>query len=154
MSASRLSDKGAQFIAKFEGFNRDWYLDPAGVRTIGYGHTGPLPAGMRAPITKLEGMRLLELDAANAAECILADVHPPIFWQHRFDALVSFVFNLGCAYVDPHSGHTIAQLLQSRSRKGVADAFLLYDRAAGQRLPGLTARRKAERRLWLYGRYS
>lgn len=154
-----LSAKGAAFIARFEGFQSHVYNDPAGNATIGYGHLlhlGPATMQDRARwphgISRDEALQLLRDDADHAAECILANVHPPFVFQHRFDAVCSLIFNIGCAYLEPT--HTIGKALQGSARHGAGAAFLLYNRANGKVLPGLTARRKAERRLFLYGRYT
>ena len=48
----RLSPTGIGLIVRFEGFEPDWYLDPVGVRTIGYGWTGALPDGLTPPLTE------------------------------------------------------------------------------------------------------
>ena len=160
MRPQHLSPKGVRFIAGFEGFEAYPYNDPAGNATIGYGHLlhrGKVTQADRAKyprgITTQQALLLLELDAKIAASCVLEKVHPPFMWQWRFDAICSFVYNLGCSYLDP--GHEIADKLNSGYlRRGAADALLLYDRANGVVLPGLKRRREAERRLFLYGRYS
>jgi lysozyme len=148
---THLSEKGARFIAQFEGFVPTWYKDPVGVATIGYGHTGPLPPGYTVPLSHAEGLRLLRHDAARFERCILDKVHPPFLLQTRFDAICSAVFNLGCGVLDP--GHDLGRCLQGRLRKGAVAALLEYDHAGGHTLPGLTRRRRAEARLFRYGLY-
>lgn len=145
-----LSKKGAEFIARFEGYRPDWYRDAVSVHTIGYGHTGPLPMGFKAPMGRAKALKLLQHDAEIAAKAVRA-IKPPILEQTRFDALVSLAFNLGTGILEPT--HTIGAALRRRGRRGTAAAFLLYDHAGGTRLPGLTRRRKAEAELWTTGRY-
>ena len=55
----RLSDRGLAFLKAHEGFRANWYRDPVGVRTIGYGHTGPLPSGFTAPLTESQAAKLM-----------------------------------------------------------------------------------------------
>jgi GH24 family phage-related lysozyme (muramidase) len=153
---TRLSEQGAEFIAGFEGFVGHGYNDPAGFCTIGYGHllhrSACTAAELRRTISHDDALKLLQADAETFAECVLANVHPPISRQTRFDALVSFAFNLGCGPLQPGSGLHAA--LNTASRAGVADKLLEYDHAGGVRLPGLTRRRQAEARLWLRGKYA
>src|SRR5436190_9226813 len=98
---TRLSSAGAEFIGRFEGFRGSMYNDAAGHCTIGFGHLvhhGPIngaePAEFKHGITLQRGLALLEQDAATAAERVRAHVKVPLN-QAQFDALVSFVFNVG-----------------------------------------------------------
>lgn len=128
-----------------------WYRDPAGVLTIGYGHTGALPPGFREPLSRTEARRLLALDVSRFAAAI-RKVRPPIQRQARFDALCSLAFNVGTACLEPT--HAMGRELQKPDRGDASAAFLLYDHAGGKVLPGLLRRRKAERKLWDTGRYT
>lgn len=158
MNPSRLSARGAEFIAAFEGFSPRPYDDPAGLCTVGYGHlihhSACTAADMRewGTITEARGLELLREDAAKAETCVLANVHPPIQRQERFDALVSFVYNLGCGPLQPGTGLHAA--LNRADRKDVTERLMLYVNAGGHRLPGLVRRRQAECRLWNLGLYS
>lgn len=152
---SRLSAAGLGFIAGFEGFVGHGYNDPAGFCTIGYGHLLHRSACTRqelaTTISHDQALALLKHDVAWAEQCVLGNVHPPIQMQHRFDALVSFAFNLGCG---PLTGNTgLRAALNTVSRRGVTAKILAYDHAGGVKLPGLTRRRQAEVRLWQTGKY-
>lgn len=154
---SRLSVQGVEFIASFEGFVDHPYNDPAGHATIGYGHLihrGPVTQADRAKwghITHTRGLELLHEDAAGFEACV-RQVRPPIQRQARFDALVSFAYNLGCGPLQPGTGLHAA--LSRPDRRGVTDHLLQYTRANGHVLPGLVRRRKAEAHLWDTGRYT
>ena len=154
MTGLHLSPEGAKFIAQFEGFSAHWYRDPVGVRTIGYGHTGPLPKGFTAPLTKRAALKLLIHDAERVA-AVVREVRPRVSRQSRFDALVSFGYNLGPGYfLDRRTSIGKALALAPAKRvKAVAAAILLYDHAGGKVLPGLKRRREAEAKLWTSGRY-
>lgn len=63
--------------------------------------------------------------------------------ENQFSALVSFAFNCGAG--------NLKILVQGRSAAVVAEKMLLYNKANGKVLAGLTRRRKAERELFLKG---
>jgi hypothetical protein len=67
--------------------------------------------------------------------------------QHQFDALVSFVYNLGPGAIAPGTG--IGRALRARAWRRAADEMLRWNRAGGRVLAGLTRRREAERALFL-----
>lgn len=141
---THLSKHGAQFIASFEGFRADAYWDPWGqVWTIGYGHTAGVRPGEK--VTTTQALKLLEQDAASAATAIRDLVHVRLN-QNQFDALVSFVFNLGAGAL---AESTLLKLLNRGNYRGAARQFHLWDHAGGQVLPGLLRRREAEAHLFL-----
>lgn len=154
---THLSRAGAQFIGRFEGLRLSPYNDAVGNATIGYGHLihygNVTPADVRKyrVFSAASALGLLQADAEVAAKSVAA-IRPAIRSQARFDALVSLAFNLGTGILGP--SHTIGAAVRTLTRKGAADAFLLYDFAGTTRLPGLTARREAERKLWLTGSYN
>lgn len=149
-----LSAKGARFVAGFEGFVGHPYNDPALNCTIGYGHLihlGACNAGdLRewGTLTRDEALGLLAHDAERFAAGIRAELN--ILRQHRFDAFVSLAYNIG---LGGFLSGRIPALQRARKYQAVADAFLLYDHANGKELPGLKARREAERHLYLTGEY-
>ncbi len=66
--------------------------------------------------------------------------------QNQFDALVSFVFNVGSGNLQ---SSTLLRKLNSGDYKGAADEFLRWNKAAGKVMNGLVARRTAEREFFL-----
>lgn len=153
----RLSKRGAEFIARFEGFVATPYNDAAGNATIGYGHLihkGPVTPADRArwgTLSRERALALLEQDAQVAADAVLRHVRPRLASQARFDALVSFVFNIG---EGQFASSTVLRCLNSGiRRRGAADALLAWDHAGGRVLEGLHERRTAERHLFLTGSY-
>jgi len=173
---SPVSEDAVQFIASFEGFYPSPYNDPVGYATVGYGHLlGYRPVqssdhrtrwvfGQRTAgrLTEVEARRLLALDLGRDYEPRvrrLFEAGGPLFGrfdQHLYDALVSAAYNLGPGAVIPGTPgfETIGRAIAAGDRKAIADALLLYDKAGGVALPGLTRRRLAERRLILTGNYS
>lgn len=141
----RTSDGGLAFIERQEGVRLDWYRDAVGVRTIGVGHTGPLPAGFSAPLTPASARELLRWDVARFEDCLRGYVRIPLS-QNAWDALVSFTFNLGCGAL---SRSTLLRHLNAGHVMLAAAEFPRWNKAGGRVLPGLTRRREEERRLFL-----
>jgi lysozyme len=143
---TKLSKHGAQFIAGFEGFRSAAYWDPWGdVWTIGYGHTGDVKEGQR--VGRAKALKLLEADAAKGATAVRDLVHVALT-QNQFDALVSFVYNLGAGSL---AESTLLKKLNKGNYKGAAKEFQKWDHAGGVVLAGLTRRRKAEAALFSKG---
>lgn len=148
-SPHALSEKGAEFIANFEGFRAKPYWDSAGgVWTQGFGTTSNIGPNSK-PITRKKGLELLQRDSAKAATAIRDLVHVPLT-QQQFDALVSFVYNLGPGSL---AESTLLKLLNKGDYKGAEGQFHRWNHAGGQVLEGLTRRRAAEARLFGNGDY-
>lgn len=143
--AFHTSSNGINLITSFEGFVGHPYRDAVGVWTIGYGHTEGVGPGSKS-ISQAEAYALLRRDLANKYEPYVNALKLPLN-QNQYDALVSFVYNLGPGYFGP--GHTIGDALRRRNWNAAANAILLYDKAGGRALPGLTRRRRTERALFL-----
>jgi lysozyme len=94
----KASEKGLNLIKEFEAFRSKAYLCPAGVPTIGYGST-LWPDGKKVRLGEtitLDGaLKLLSIEATFKGAEILKYLHPTQINQNQFDALVSFVFNVG-----------------------------------------------------------
>jgi len=148
----KLSKKGAQFIAKFEGFRATPYNDAANNATIGFGHLlhyGPVDHRDHGLSWSREhALAVLQKDAAKAAASVYK--HTKIRRQSRFDALVSFAFNVGTGALE---SSTLLKKHNAGDYQGAANEFLKWDMAGGKHLPGLRARRSAEARLYLRGKY-
>lgn len=126
-------------IKKFEGCRLSAYRCPAGVWTIGYGHT----IGVRSGdiITQKQADEYLLQDIAKY-EVMVNSYFEKYHWtQNEFDALVSFAFNVGNI-----TGLTAAG---TRSKAVIAEKILLYNKAGGTTLPGLVKRRQVEHDLFL-----
>jgi lysozyme len=134
----------ASFVAQFEGLSLAAYKCPAGVLTIGYGHTGA-DVYEGQTITKDEALELLGADLAShfrdIAGMITADVT-----ENQCIALVSFAFNVGASNFRRSS---VCKNLNRGAVFQAAESFLLWNRAGGKVLPGLSRRRNAERRMFL-----
>ena len=139
----KLSDAGAAMIKSFEGCKLNAYLDIVGVPTLGYGHTGP-DVVMPMSITQDEADALFLKDIArfeNGVSFLVPDIA-----QCQFDALVSFAYNLGLHAL---GSSTLLRMLLAGNPEGAADQFLLWNKAGGKPVDGLTRRRQAERAMFL-----
>jgi GH24 family phage-related lysozyme (muramidase) len=147
----RLSKRGAQLIAEFEGLKQRLYDDPAGHCTIGIGHlvhrgrcNGNEPAEFKKGITRARAYELLQRDARRMEDAVNR-LHVPLN-QNQFDALVSFTYNLGPGWTVQKTG--IRDALRARRYKAVPREMMRWVKAGGKTLPGLVRRRKAEGRLF------
>ena len=135
----KVSERGLDLIRKFEGLRLEAYQCSAGKWTIGYGHTAGVYEGM--VITEDQANDLLWGDVRVAERCVNGAVQVPLT-QGEFDALVSFVFNLGCG---AFRGSTLLRALNDSDYDKCASELLRWNKAGGRVLPGLVARREAEK---------
>ena len=134
----KISTEGLALIKKFEGCKLRAYQDSVGVWTIGVGHTKGVVEG--DVITEEEADEYLRADVREAEECVSRAVTLPLT-QGEFDACVSFVFNVGCG---AFRGSTLLKRILDSDFDGARLEFARWNKAGGQVLAGLTARRKAE----------
>jgi len=143
----KTSDKGKDIIKEFEGFRAIAYLCQAGVWTVGYGTTRiqGTPVSESTKITTQEAEMFLEQDLKVFEDAVNQKVTIELT-QNEFDALVSFVYNVG---VGNFSKSTLLKKLNSLKRTDAADEFLKWNKAKGKVSKGLSKRRQAERELFL-----
>lgn len=141
-----ISNKGIELIRKFEGLRLKPYYDAVGKLTIGYGHVirkdehFPLDEA----ITEEKAENLLIEDLKHVEAVIQRIVTYPLS-EGQFDALASFIFNLG---EGNFAKSTLLKKLNAGDLDGAAEEFLRWNRAGGRELPGLTKRRAAEQELF------
>lgn len=138
---------GKNLIKEFEGFRSTAYVCPAGVVTVGYGTTriNGNPVELGTKITTDEAEQFLEQDLKGFESAVNQNVIVEIT-ENQFDALVSFVYNVG---VGNFKKSTLLKKLNAGKINEAADEFLKWNKAGGKTLAGLTTRRKAERKLFL-----
>jgi len=147
----RITQACVELVKQFEGCRLGAYVCPAGVLTIGYGHTSAAgePAVTEGMwINQARADQILGADLRNFADgvqdLVNVDLQP-----NQFDALVSFAFNVGIGALGKST-------LLKRVNEGRFDAvpaeFMKWTkgRVNGQLvdLPGLVRRRRAEAALW------
>jgi len=143
----KISNNGIAFIKREEGERLLAYPDSVGVWTIGVGHTGTVDGKSIAKgmtITPAQSTSLLLSDLAWAESAIGSNVKVPLT-QNQYDALCSFVFNVGR---NAFTGSTLLKKLNAKDCAGAADQFLQWKRA-GQFADLLLPRRKRERELFI-----
>ena len=138
----RINEAGLNLIKDFEGCRLKAYLCPAGVWTIGYGHTQGVKPDM--VINQLQAERFLRQDLKRFEDAVTSLVKVPIT-LNQFSALVSFAYNVG---VGALYDSTLLRKLNKKDYKGAANEFLRWNKAGGKVLPGLTRRRLAEKDLF------
>lgn len=155
-----ISEKGISIIKEFEGCKLKTYRCPAGVLTIGYGHTGAnVQTGMT--ITQEQAEKYLQTDLIVHCNNVSKLVKVPLN-QNQFDALVCLEFNIGYGNF---ASSTLLKMLNAKDYKGAANRFLfenpntntLEDKYRGcfvfdnkkKVVDGLIRRRKTEQELFL-----
>jgi lysozyme len=169
----KLGAAGIELMHRYEGCRNKPYLCPAHIWTIGYGHVLyqeqirlPMvrpPGKTKADIpmirsefplkpednrvwTKEEISQLFRTDVRDFERGVLRLVPGAAGAQGRFDALVSFAFNAGLGNLQRS---TIRMKANRSDWGGAAEAFMQWTKGGGKELPGLVARRKAEKALFL-----
>lgn len=135
-----INNEGLSIIKESEGLSLKAYKCPAGIWTIGYGHTGrDVKKGM--VITEEKATDLLRSDIARFERNVSHYNNIYKFTNNEFSALVSFAYNIG----------SIAGLTKAgtRSKEQIANKMLEYCYASGKKLNGLYTRRQKERSLFL-----
>ncbi len=144
-----MKTENIDLIIKFEGFSSIPYLCPASIPTIGHGSTryadGTKVKLIDMPITEVEAIELLRKTIVAFEKCISKNVKISLS-QNQFDSLVSFIYNVGCGNFEKS---TLLKKLNEEDYTGAAGEFVRWNKSNGVPLRGLTARRLAERDLFL-----
>lgn len=135
----KINNRGLELVKSFEGCRLKAYKCPAGVWTIGYGHTAGVTSDM--VITQEEAEQFLREDMAKYERSVESACANLGLGENQFSALVSFAYNCGTG--------NLKKLIKNRTLSQIADAMLLYNKGGGKVLKGLERRRKAERELFL-----
>ena len=145
-----ISQRGTEFNARHEGVVLRAYRCPAGVLTIGIGHTNRaggfvVKPGMR--ITKQQAYDIFQDDVRRnfGPRVVMA---MPKARQHEFDGAVSFDYNTGAI----HRASWV-KAFKRHDRKEVRRRLSLWNKGGGRVLPGLVRRRREEGDLVLDGNY-
>ena len=156
----KVSDKLIEMLAHHEGVRQKPYQCPALLWTVGVGHVIdpnhakvplaerkalPIPQGWDRTISMEEVNEILRKDIQRFESGVLR-LCPNGLTQGRFDALVSFAFNVGL-------GNLQRSTIRMKHNRGefdeAAEAFMMWTKAGGRELPGLVKRRKDEKALYL-----
>lgn len=128
-------------VAFYEGKVNRTYVDPVGVLTSCYGHTGPeLRKGQ--VFTDEQCLAQLQTDLVKHAAALECIKRPLTDGQRA--AFVSFAFNVGNS---AFCGSTLVRKANSGDIYGACAELSRWTYAGGKQLPGLVKRRTAERKL-------
>ena len=142
-----VSPAGYALIESFEGFRALAGRLPDGRWTLGYGHVASAREGAR--VTRADARMLLKWDLAPIERLLNDEVYAPLT-QNQFDALASFVFNIGA---DAFRASDVAARLAEGNMIAAAGALAAWRRGRlGERvlvIDALVRRRAAEAALFL-----
>lgn len=154
----KVGDKGKQLFKEWEGFSNKVYLDSGFQPTIGIGHllttserkSGKIyikgePCFYHACLTDKQVWDLLDQDLEVSETAINAWVHV-ILNQNQFDALCSFVFNVG---IEAFRTSTLLKLLNDGKYDEVPGQLARWNKDNGKVVEGLKNRREKEVELWI-----
>jgi lysozyme len=143
------------FLSAFEGLRLTGYLCPARVATIGWGHTETAGIEVRyndgtrtekvivgKAIDETEAKRLKALQLTRFESAVTFALKGVALEQHEFDACVSLAYNIG---PNAFAGSSVVRHLKRGDRARAAQAFLLWNKAGGRVMAGLSRRRAAEK---------
>jgi lysozyme len=133
-----ISQEGLGLIKKFEGCELEAYKCAAGVWTIGYGSTKGVKEKDTITQEQADGLLLHEMEEY---EGYIKDAVTVDLKQNQFDALVSWVFNLGPANL---KSSTMLKVLNNKEYDDVPAQIKRWNKAGGKVLQGLIRRREAE----------
>ncbi len=133
---------GYELIKKYEGCKLKSYKCSAGVNTIGWGHTKNVKSNMEIDIQQAKEF-LIE-DVEQCEDCINKHVKVELN-QNQFDALCSWVFNLGCGNL---KRSTLLKVLNKGQYQDVPFEIKKWCYAKSVKLAGLVKRRKEEAKLF------
>ena len=134
----KIGNKGLEMIKHFEGLELNAYKCAAGVWTIGYGHTKGVQEGM---VISEETANEMLVEELNEYENYINTLVTVELNQNQFDAMVSWVYNLGSSNLQ---ASTLLKVLNAGNYEGVPEQIMRWNKAGGRVLEGLTRRRQAE----------
>ncbi len=143
--SSALASTGAM-IAVHEGYMPGTYVDPVGILTSCFGHTG---AELRKNQTYTYNQCIEQLasDLVVHDKQMLKHINVPLS-DEEHAAYLSFVYNVG---VGNFESSTLLKKLNGRDRVGACEQLTKWVYAKGVKLKGLVKRRSEERALCLSG---
>lgn len=146
-----LSDAGVNLIKQFEGFSATAYVDNTQY-SIGYGsgtwRGQPVTSSYPGTVTEAEAAaELRQLAESRFGGAVKNNVRA-LITQQMYDAMVSLAYNIGTG---GFAGSTVVNELNRQQYQASAAAFNLWNKSAGQVLPALVRRRRAEEQFFLSG---
>ena len=141
----KTSRAGLELIGNAESCQREPYMCPAAVLTVGIGSTGAdIQPGRIYSDAEIAARWVRDIQGAE--RCI--DRWRVPVAQPTYDALVSWVFNVGCGTA---GGSTLVRKLRAGDIAGACNELPRWVYAGKRKLPGLVTRRTKEQALCLSG---
>lgn len=148
----KASKKCLEMLAHHEGVRTKPYRDCVGLWTVGVGHLigdgKTLPPEWNKTFTLEEVYAILAKDVERFERAVSRLITHPLT-QNEYDALISFVFNLGAGCLQRSS---LRQKLNRGDKEGAIESWLKYNKAGGKIIKGLDTRRKDEVALFRSGK--
>ena len=136
--------QAASLIKAAEGCRLNAYKCPAGIWTIGYGHTKNVKAG--DTWTQEQADKELEQDIETYRKAVLIACPALADYPNRLAACISLAYNIGTG---AFASSSVARYIRRGEYRAAADAFGLWVNAGGKKLPGLVTRRQREKEVFL-----
>ena len=137
---------GGYLVAPNEGKVNATYIDPVGIATSCYGHTGP-EVKLGQKFTDEQCLDQLAKDLSTHDKQMMNLVRVPLTdYQHA--AFLSFTYNAG---VGNFKSSTMLRKLNSKDYEGACEELSKWVYAKKKILPGLVKRREAEKEMCLNG---
>lgn len=140
----KISQQGIDLIKKWEGFRAKAYQDIVGVWTVGYGSTRVFGRKVQPSdsLTETVAQAFLEKELEECAYPSLSGLE---LNQNQFDALCSFIYNLGATNFNKS---TLKKKILAGDYVGASYEFIKWNKAGGRVVNGLTKRRLDESKLF------
>ena len=140
----RMSDYAFERLKEFEGLRLTSYMCAGGKWTIGYGHTKGVREGQR--IDKRTAEKYLQQDIEYFEGFLAKEPYAEEITQGQWDALVSFIFNLG---VGNYLSSTLRKkIMRDVDEPSIPDEFRRWVHSNGKVQPGLLKRREWEAQMY------
>lgn len=138
------TETAAALIRQFEGCRLKAYKCPAGIWTIGYGHTKNVKEG--DTWTQEQADKALEQDIETYRKAVLIACPSLEHYPNRLAACISLAYNIGTG---AFASSSVARYIRRGEYRAAADAFGLWVNAGDKKLPGLVTRRQREKEVFL-----
>jgi lysozyme len=143
----RANQAAIDIIKAAEGLRLEAYRCPAGVWTIGYGHTKGVVPGQVISAEQAEEFLRADLEDFENAVWELVKTQPPT--ENQFGAMVSLAFNIGMTNFQRSS---VLRTFRAGDLHGARESFAMWNKAKVngvlKSLLGLLIRRRREATLF------
>lgn len=140
----RITQKTLNHIKQFEGCRLEAYKDAVGIWTIGYGQTFGVTKGMTITQERADEWIVEYIESLESALEAIPGLKN--LSQNRWDAIVSFTYNVGIGNL--RRSTLLKKIQNNPNGRSIYTEFLRWDKAKGKRLEGLTRRRQWESKRW------